>query len=127
MTGRNRPPERESRMRATAGARAVLNAFVATLAVSTVFYEAKVETFGCTSTTELSDLQRIRSDTKAFRARLIEQIFQGQCLPIKQGSVVDGLLDDADPSVLRVGRQVAPPGFMAPIDDFKKRQGDATP
>jgi hypothetical protein len=106
------------------GTRACLTALLAALVVSTVFYEAKVTTFGCTSTTELSDLQRIRSDTKAFQARLIEQIFQGQCLPIKQGTIVDGSLDSADPAVLRVGRQVAPPGYMAPLDDFEEKPSD---
>jgi hypothetical protein len=94
-------------------------------ALSQVFYEAKVPTFGCTSSEEVAKLQSLRADTEAFNKQLYTQVFHGHCIPIEQGSVVDGVLEGADAAVIRVGAQVDPPGYMAPAGDFKPKTVEA--
>lgn len=89
------------------------------VAATQVFYEAKVPTFGCTSSREVAELLSLRSDAKAFQTRLYLQVFQGQCMPIAKGAVVDGMVETTDSSVLRVQRQSDPPGYMAPLGDFE--------
>jgi hypothetical protein len=97
----------------------MLSMLIALAAAAQVFYEAQVPTFGCNSSREVAQLQSLRSDTKAFQTRLYSQVFQGQCMPIAKGAVVDGMVEADDTSVLRVQRQADPPGYMAPIADFK--------
>jgi hypothetical protein len=92
---------------------------VALVASQTTYYEAKVTTFGCTSIEAVSQLQKVRSDQKAFQAALAEQQIYGQCVTILQGTVVEGSIDAADSSILRVNGEVQPPGYEAPLDDFE--------
>ena len=89
------------------------------LAGSQVFYVAHTATFGCTSSAEISRLEQVRTSRKAFRAELIEQIFQGQCVEIAKGKVVEGAAG-ADGSMLLVDGRIEPPGFLAPMRDFRK-------
>lgn len=90
-----------------------------------LMYEARVPTFGCNSTDEVANMLKVRADTKAFQGLLYEQIFAGQCVAIDQGAVVDGSIDATDPTVLRVGAKIDPPGYMAPLNDFRPRKPDS--
>jgi hypothetical protein len=83
------------------------------------YYTAKVTTFGCTSIEEVSQLQSIRSDQKAFQTALTEQQLYGECVTILQGKVAEGSIDTTDTRILRVNMQVDPPGYEAPLDDFE--------
>jgi hypothetical protein len=89
-----------------------VNAILAVVLVAsqTTYYTAKIPTFGCTSIDEVSQLQRIRSDQKAFQAALIEQQIYGQCVAILQGTLVEGSIETTDTSILRVNMQTDPPG-----------------
>jgi hypothetical protein len=102
----------------------MLTMLVALAASTQVLYEAQVPTFGCNSSREVAQLQSLRSDAKAFQTRLYAQVFQGQCMPIAKGAVVDGMVEANDSTVLRVQRQADPPGYMAPIGDFKLKPLD---
>jgi len=93
-------------------------------AAQMTIYEAKVATFGCNSSKEVAQLQRIRSDKKAYDKLLLEQMLSGQCIVILEGTVVDGSIEATEASVLRVGRRASPPGYMAPLDDFKLKPAD---
>lgn len=90
------------------------------LVASQVLYVADTTTFGCSSIDETARLQRIRSIQKAFEAELYGQIFEGQCVQIDKGKVVEGSIEGSDASVLRVDRQFEPPGFLAPRSDFHR-------
>ncbi len=90
------------------------------VAFSQTFYEAKVTTFGCSSTEEVSELLRNRADEKAFQTELVQQVFYGQCVEITKGSMVEGSIG-SDSSLLLVDKQIEPPGYMAPIDDFERK------
>ena len=46
---------------------------VALVASQTTYYEAKVTSFGCTSIDAVSQLQKVRSDQKAFQMTLMEK------------------------------------------------------
>ena len=72
---------------------------VAIVASQTTYYEAKVTTFGCTSIDAVSQLQKVRSDQKAFQAALAEQQIYGQCVAILQGTVVEGSIETTDAHV----------------------------
>jgi hypothetical protein len=95
-------------------------------AAAPVLYEARVATFGCNSTAEVANLLKIRAEQKNFQNALYEQIFAGQCVPIDAGSVVEGTIDNSDPTVLRVGQKIDPPGYMAPLNDFRPKSADKT-
>jgi hypothetical protein len=82
-------------------------------------YQAKVLTFGCNSTTEVAELQRIRSDQAAFQKQLYAKIVYGQCIAIAQGSVVEAAVEQGDQAILRIAARTSPPGYMAPLSDFK--------
>jgi hypothetical protein len=92
---------------------------VALVASQTTYYEAKVTTFGCTSIDAVSQLQKVRSDEKAFQAALAEQQIYGQCVTVLKGTLVQGSIEAADNSILRVNGEVEPPGYEAPLDDFE--------
>jgi hypothetical protein len=92
---------------------------VALVASQTTYYEAKVTTFGCTSIDAVSQLQKVRSDEKAFQAALAEQQIYGQCVTVLKGTLVQGSIEAADNSILRVNGEVQPPGYEAPLDDFE--------
>lgn len=83
------------------------------------YYEAKVTTFGCNSIDEVHHLQSMRSDRKAFQMAMIAKQFDGQCVTILKGTVVEGSPEDSDSAILRVNRQSDPPGYKAPFDDFE--------
>ncbi len=48
---------------------------VALVAASPLFYEAKVPSYGCSSADEVSKLQHMRGDQKAFQNELVQQTF----------------------------------------------------
>ena len=83
------------------------------------YYEAKVTSFGCTSIDTVSQLQKVRSDQKAFQAALVEKQMYGECVTILKGTLVEGEIETTDKSILRVNGQVEPPGYEAPRDDFE--------
>ena len=88
------------------------------------YYEAKVTTFGCTSIEEVSRLQTIRSDQKAFQMALLEKQMYGECVTILRGTLVQGSVEDTNKSILRVNQQIEPPGYEAPRDDFEVKAMD---
>jgi hypothetical protein len=90
------------------------------------YYEAKVSTFGCYSIEEVQQLQSIRSDRIAFQKALLESQIYGQCVTILKGTVVEGSIETTNMSILRVNMHVDPPGYEAPLDDFKRRTADGT-
>ena len=92
---------------------------VTLVASQTTYYEAKVTSFGCTSIDAVSQLQSVRSDQKAYQMALIEKQMYGECVTILQGTLVQGSVEAADKSILRVNQQVEPPGYEAPRDDFE--------
>jgi hypothetical protein len=97
-----------------------VNTILAVLVVaSQQYYTAKVTTFGYTSIEEVSQLQSIRSDQKAFQTALTEQQLYGQWVAILQGTLVEGSIETTDTRILRVNMQVDPPGYEAPLDDFE--------
>jgi len=65
-------------------------------------------------------LDRLRSDPKAFQTELYEQIFTGQCVEIVKGKVVEGSGSATSPFVLLIDRRIQPPGFLAPLRDFRR-------
>jgi hypothetical protein len=91
------------------------------------YYTAKVTTFGCTSTEEVSRLRSLRSDQKAFQTALMEQQMYGQCVTVLKGTVVEGSIETSDTSVLRVNTQTDPPGYEAPLDDFELKADGKLP
>ena len=92
---------------------------VALAASQTTYYEAKVMSFGCTSIDAVSQLQSVRSDQKAFQTALLEKQMYGECVTILQGTIVQGSVEGADNSILRVNQELQPPGYEAPRDDFE--------
>ena len=92
---------------------------VALVASQMTYYEAKVTSFGCTSIDAVSQLQKVRSDQKAFQMTLMEKQMYGECVTILKGTLVQGSVEAADKSILRVNQQVEPPGYEAPRDDFE--------
>jgi hypothetical protein len=90
-----------------------------------MLYQARVPTFGCNSSGEVSALQRVRSDAKAFQQLLYTQAAYGQCITISQGAVFEGTVEAADSSMLRIDARRNPPGYMAPSGDFKPAKADA--
>jgi hypothetical protein len=51
---------------------------LALVASQTAYYVAKVTTFGCTSIDAVSQLQKVRSDGKAFQAAFMEKQTYGR-------------------------------------------------
>jgi hypothetical protein len=92
---------------------------MALVASQTTYYEAKVTSFGCTSIEAVSQLQKVRSDEKAFQAALLEKQMYGECVAILKGTLAQGSIEAADSSILRVNGEVEPPGYEAPLDDFE--------
>jgi hypothetical protein len=92
---------------------------VALAASQMTYFEAKVTTFGCTSIDVVSQLQKVRSDQKAFQAALMEKQMYGECVTILKGTLVQGEVETTDKTILRVNGQVEPPGYEAPRADFE--------
>ena len=67
----------------------------------------------------MHDLEKIRSDAKAFQMALMEKQMYGECVTILKGTVVQGSIEASDKSILRVNQQVEPPGYEAPLEDFE--------
>jgi hypothetical protein len=94
---------------------------IALAASQTIYYEAKVETFGCSSIDAVSQLQKVRSDEKALQAALVEKQLYGECVAILQGTRVQGSIEATDNSILRVNQEIEPPGYEAPAEDFEAK------
>jgi hypothetical protein len=97
---------------------------LALVAWQTAYYEAKVTTFGCTSIDAVSQLQKVRPDGKAFQAALMEKQIYGECVAILKGTLVQGSIEAADYSILRVNQEIDPPGYEAPLGDFETKAMD---
>lgn len=97
---------------------------IALVASQTTYYEAKVTTFGCTSIDAVSQLQKVRSDGKAFQAALMERQIYGECVVILKGTLVQGSIEATDDSILRVNQEIDPPGYEAPLGDFETKAMD---
>lgn len=95
------------------------------LAVSPSIYAAKLPTFGCTSDAEVAALQRLRDDAKAFQTELYQQFFNGECVQIAKDEVVEGAIDETNPSLLQVDKRIMPPGYLAPLADFQAKTAEA--
>jgi len=94
-------------------------------AAQVLLYEAKVATFGCTSSAEVAKLLSVRADKTAFQTQLFERVFNGECIVIETGAVVEGAVEKAKASILRIQAQKDPPGYMAPLGDFKTKSAHA--
>lgn len=95
---------------------------VALVAAHATYYEAKVTTFGCNSIAEVSQLRSVQSDSKAFKTALFQERLYGQCVIVPTGMVVEGSVEDTDKSILRINARTDPPGFEAPLSDFKEQR-----
>jgi hypothetical protein len=102
----------------------LVSTLLALVAASQLLYEASVPSFGCTSLDEVSTLQGMRADDKAFQTELYQQIFTGQCVEIPKGQLVVGSADEANAAMLLVDREIEPPGYLAPAGDFAARTAD---
>ena len=100
---------------------------MALAASQTTYYEAKVMTFGCTSIDAVSQLQKVRSDGKAFQVALMEKQIYGECVAILKGTLVQGSIEASDNSILRVNQEIDPPGYEAPLGDFETKAMDGKP
>ena len=78
-------------------------------------YQARVLTYGCNSSVEVTELQKVRSDAEAFQKLLLAQIAYGQCIGIGKGTVVEGTIEQTDRSILRIEARNSPPGYMVPV------------
>jgi hypothetical protein len=94
-------------------------------AAQPVYYEAKVTSYGCLSIKEVHELQGMRADVKAFQMAFVRKQVAGQCVTILKGTTVGGAVESADTSILRVNKRVQPPGYEAPLEDFKLKAADA--
>jgi len=43
----------------------------------------------------------------------------GECVTVLKGTLVQGSIETADKSILRVNQEVEPPGYETPRDDFE--------
>ena len=85
-------------------------AAIGLVGLQTMYYVAKVTSFGCSSIEAVHQLQQVRSDQKAFQEGLIEKQISGECVTILQGTLVQGSIEGDDNSTLRLNAQVEPPG-----------------
>jgi hypothetical protein len=92
---------------------------VLAVAAQAAYYEATVPTFGCTSIQEVHRLQGLRSHEKAFQLALLEKQVHGECVAVMQGTGVQGTIESDDTSILRMNEELDPPGYEAPLKDFK--------
>jgi hypothetical protein len=97
---------------------------VALVVSQITYYEAKTTTFGCTSIEAVLQLQKVRSDDKAFQAALMDKQLYGECVAILKGTQVEGSIEAADNSILRVNEKIEPPGYEAPLEDFETNAVD---
>jgi hypothetical protein len=97
----------------------VIKFLVVLVAASQQLYQAQTQTFGCNSGEDFGKLQEARSDERTFQALLNQRLIDGECVVFSKGSVVEGSIDDLNSSVLHVQAHVDPPGYVAPLNDFK--------
>jgi hypothetical protein len=88
------------------------------------YYQAKAPSFGCSSVEATHQLEKVRSDEKAFQAALMDKQLIGECVSIVPGTQVDGSIESADDSRLRVNEKIDPPGYEAPLADFQTKVTD---
>ena len=69
-------------------------------------------------------LKKVRSDDKAFQAALMDKQLNGECVSISPGTQVEGSIEPADNSILRVNEKIEPPGYEAPLEDFQTKATD---
>ena len=72
-------------------------------------------------------MQSIRADPKALQMALLKKQFEGQCVMVLKGTLVEGSIEDADNSILRVNERVDPPGYEAPREDFELKAVEHQP
>lgn len=82
-------------------------------------YVARTPTFGCSSAEEISRLQHLHTSGGGFDQELYQQLFQGECVRIEKGKVVEADIEAGNSSLLRVDRRLVPPGYLAPRGDFR--------
>jgi hypothetical protein len=83
-------------------------------------YQAQTATYGCNSGENVAALEKIRpTDEQTFRAQLSERVLQGDCVLFMKGAVVEGSDPDTNASLLHVQSSLDPPGYSAPLADFK--------
>lgn len=99
----------------------LITSAVALAELQIVYYEAKVNSFGCSSVEAVSQLKKVRSDDAAFEAALTDKQSNGDCVVILKGTQVQGSPEAADSSILRVNAQIEPPGYEAPAEDFEAK------
>lgn len=97
---------------------------IALVASQITYYDAKVTSFGCSSIEAVAQLKKVRSDESAFQAALMEKQANGECVVILKGTQVQGSVEAADNSILRVNDQIEPPGYEAPAEDFETKTTD---
>lgn len=93
------------------------------VAASPQLYQAQVATFGCNSSDDVTKLLQARSDEKTFQTLLYERIVQGECVVFLKDSVVEGSEVTSNKALLHVQARLDPPGYIAPSDDFKPKDG----
>jgi hypothetical protein len=82
-------------------------------------YEARLMTYGCNSSSAVAELEKVRAEPQAFQKLLLTRIAYGDCIGIGKGTVVEGAVEQGDRSVLRIEARNSPPGYMAPLADFR--------
>lgn len=101
---------------------AILAIGVATGAPIDSYYEAKVASFGCTSIAAVTELEHVRVDVNRFQAALVQKQIYGECVAILKGTLVKGSVEGDHDSILRVNREIDPPGYEAPLGDFQTKE-----
>lgn len=96
------------------------------VAVTPVYYQATVATFGCNSNQEVAELLSVRDQKEVFERQLLTQIVYGQCVGIAPGTILDGYVDETDATIVRLDAATNPPGYMAPLKDFKIKDDQAS-
>ena len=54
----------------------------------------------------------------------MEKQMYGECVAILKGTLVQGSIEVADDSILRVNQEIEPPGYEAPLGDFETKAMD---
>lgn len=86
------------------------------------YYEARVASFGCTSIAAVTELEHVRADMNRFQAALVQKQIYGECVAILKGTLVKGSVEGDRDSILRVNREIDPPGYEAPLGDFQTKE-----
>jgi hypothetical protein len=95
------------------------------IAATQQLYQAQVPTYGCNSIDNVVKLEQMRADQKAFQSSLYELVVQGDCVMFVKGAVVEGAPPESADSkapLLHVQATLDPPGYIAPLGDFKRQE-----